>query len=76
MPLQIFLCFKVKSVSGRLIPAAVLSLLTGMFVLLGFLSAGLESIGYYFFAIFSFIMLFACGIGWAVWFAISRIRKK
>lgn len=76
LPIQILLCFKVRSKAVRLLPVIALSILTMGFLLIAVVSTGWDGLGYIFLAIFSGIMLLACVIGWAIWAIIKRIRQK
>ena len=75
LPVQLLLCFKVKRNAVRLLPAAVLSILTIVFIAIAAVTAGWDGLGYIFLAVFADMMLFMCGIGWGIW-AINRLLKK
>lgn len=76
LPIQLLLCFKVKSRTVRLLPVIILSLLTAAFIILYFLNAGLEGLVCIFLAIFSGFMLFMCGLGWGIWAISNKIKTK
>lgn len=74
-PIQLLLCFKVKSRTVRLLPIIILSVLTAALVITALAVQGWDGLGYALFAIFTGFMLFMCGIGWGIW-AISRCKKR
>ena len=76
LPVQLFLCFKVKSRIVRFLPIIVFSVLTTVFFVLASIAQEWDRLGYVFFAIFSGFMLFMCGIGWGIWAIINRIKTK
>lgn len=76
LPVQLLLCFKAKRRIVRLLPAALLGSVTMAFLLAALLAKGWDAIGYIFLAIFSGMMLLACGAGWAIWAAVRFWRKK
>ncbi len=76
LPLQICLCFRVKSVWVRLAPVIVLTLAGVVFLLYGITwKNGWEFIGFLIFAIYAGYLLFVCGVGWLVW-AVARLLRK
>lgn len=75
LPIQLLLCFKVKSKAIRLLPVIVLSISTIIFALMSVAITGWDGLGYIFLAIFTGFMLFMCGIGWGIW-TITRFAKK
>ena len=74
LPLQLLLCFRVRSLALRLLPAAVLAGAEAVCLLLLLASAGLDGLGYLILAIFGGILLSACGAGWGIW-ALARRRR-
>ena len=76
LPLQLFLCFKVKSKRIRLVPAAVLLLLTMVLMMLFASVGGWAGLIYLFLAIFGGFMLLICGAGWGIWAVFWLIQKK
>lgn len=76
LPIQLLLCFKVRSKIVRLLPVIALSALSICFLVMAALSSGWTSLGYVFFAVFTGWMLLVCGIGWAIWAIIKRIKGK
>ena len=75
LPVQLLLCFKVKSKAIRLLPVIVLSIPTIIFTVMSVAIAGWDSLGYIFLALFSGFMLLMCGMGWGIW-AITRLVKR
>ncbi len=75
-PVQLLLCFKVKSLTIRLVPVITLSILTSLFVVLSIFSPNWDGLGYASLSILSGIMLLVCGIGWGIWSVVHRVRKK
>ena len=76
LPVQLLLCFKVKSRVIRLLPVIVLAVLTVFFVVKSVTNTDWEAFGNIFLAVYSGLMLLMCGVGWGIW-AVSRfVRKK
>ena len=78
IPLQLFLCFKVKNKVLRLLPAGILTLLILIFICMIQVADGWDGIGFAILAMFSGILLLACVFAWGIWFIskiIKRIRK-
>ena len=71
---QLLLCFKVKPLIIRLLPAAILAVITALLLIATLISNGWGSLGYLILTLWAAILLAACGIGWAVW-GISRLIK-
>ncbi len=71
--LQLLLCFKVKKVLIKLLPIALLIVSTIIFSICSATVNGWDGMGYLFFALLSFGLIFVCGIGWGVW---AIIRKR
>jgi len=65
--LQLFLCFKVKKTVSKLVPLLLLLASTIVFSVLSARVGGWDGIGLLFFALFSFGLMFVCGIGWWIW---------
>ena len=76
LPVQLLLCFKVKSCAIRRLPAVMLAVLTGAFIILAISVPGWDGLGYVFLAIFAGFMLFTCEIGWGIWVIANRRRKR
>ncbi len=67
LPVQLFLCFKIKSLFLRLLPVTTLGAVGGWFLILSICVSGWDGLGYTVLAIYAAMMLFACVLGWAVW---------
>lgn len=76
LPIQLLLCFKVKSRMVRLLPVILLSVLTAALIVMSLSIPGWDGLGYIFLAIFAGIMLFLCGIGWGIWAIAIHAKKK
>lgn len=76
LPVQLLLCFKVKSKAIRLLPVILLSIPTLIFIGMAIAIPGWDGLGYVFLAIFTGFMMFMCGIGWGIWAIAKLIRKK
>ena len=71
---QLLLCFKVKPLIIRLLPAVVLAAITALLLIATLISNGWDSLGYLILTLWAAVHLAACGVGWAVW-GISRLIK-
>lgn len=67
LPIQLFLCLKVKSLFLRTLPVIVLGAVGGMFFLLSLDDPGLYGLGYMVLGIYAAMMLIGCALGWGVW---------
>lgn len=76
LPVQLLLCFKVRSRIIRLLPAVLLSILTIIFAVMSAAVTGWDGLGYIFLAIFTGFMLLICGAGWGIWAIINCIAQK
>lgn len=65
--LQLLLCFKVKRTFIKLLPIALLIVSTIVFSICSASINGWDGLGYLFFALLSFGLIFICGIGWGFW---------
>lgn len=72
--LQLLLCFKVKKVFIKLLPIILLIISTIAFSICSASINGWDGLGYLFFAVLSFGLIFVSGIGWIIW-AIMRKRN-
>lgn len=75
-PVQLLLCFKVKSTAIRLLPVLILSIPTLMFFFLGMTTPGWDGLGYLFLAIFTGFMLLMCGVGWCIWTISKLVHRR
>lgn len=73
LPVQLALCFKVKSKLVRLLPVIILSTLTLIAAIAAATSIDWDAIFYLVSAVYLTIMLLVCGIGWGIW---AIVRKK
>ena len=71
--LQLLLCFKAKKIFIKLLPIALLIVSTIVFYVCSASINGWDGLGYLFFALLSFGLLFVCGIGWGIW---AIVRKR
>ena len=71
--LQLLLCFKAKKLLLKLIPVALFIVSAIIFSVCSAAVNGWDGIGYLFFALLSFGLIFVCGIGWGVW---AVVRKR
>lgn len=76
LPIQLLLCFKVKSKVIRLIPLILLFIFTLIFVVMATTTHGWDAIGYIFLSIFTGIMMLICGVAWGIWAIIKHKQKK
>lgn len=76
LPVQLLLCFKVKSKAIRLLPVILLSIPTLFFIVMAIIATAWDNLVYIFLAIFAGFMLLMCGIGWSIWAITKLIRKK
>ena len=70
--LQLLLCFKAKKIIIKLLPIALLIVSTFVFYICSVSINGWDGLGYLFFALLSFGLIFVCGIGWAIWASIKK----
>ncbi|MBE5947808.1 MAG: hypothetical protein E7261_02140 [Lachnospiraceae bacterium] len=76
LPIQLLLCFKAKKRIIRLLPVIVFAVLTITFFIMAVVAQGWDGLGYLFFAIYTGITLFVCGIGWGIWWIVKLCRKN
>ena len=76
LPIQLLLCFKVKSKLVRLLPVIILSALIIAFIVLSATAQGWDNLGYLFLAIFAGMMLLMDGIGWGIWAMIKAAKER
>ena len=76
LPIQLALCFKVKSKIVRLMPVIILSVLTVIAAIASATRVDWSALFYLIFAVYLGIMLFVCGIGWGIWAIVMHIRNK
>ena len=75
-PVQLLLCFKVRSKVIRLLPVMVLAVPASVFCCSAVLRPGQDGLGYTFLAVFSGFMLLMCGLGWGIWAIAQAVNGK
>ena len=75
LPVQLLLCFKVKSKLIRLVPVILLSIPTLIFIGMDVAVPGWDGIGYVFLAVFTGFMMFMCAVAWGIWAIFELIKK-
>lgn len=77
LPLQLLLCFRVKSRILRLMPAILLTAISIVWlILLAQNAPGIAGVVYLIFAAYTGFMLSCCGIGWSIWAIVTVVKKK
>ena len=79
LPIQLLLCFKVRKLLFRLLPAIALTLSTAFLFAMSSTSRDWDAVGYLILGIYSGVLLTFCGLGWTIWglaVAIKNRRKK
>ena len=76
IPLQLFMCFKMKKLWVKLLPMLIFLTLIIAFVCMIPMAKGWDGIGYWILAMLSGIMLAACTVGWIIWFVIKIFKSK
>lgn len=76
LPLQLFLCFKVKNQLLRLLPVLLLLIAGVVMMALASSAEGWDGLGYLILALYCAFMLLACGIAWIVWTFVHYIKRK
>ncbi len=76
LPLQLLLCFKVKSKVIRLLPIIVLSIPTLCFLVLSVILKGWDGIGCLMLAVLTGFMMFMCGIGWGIYGVTKFVKRR
>ena len=75
MLIQLLLCFKVKNLYLRLIPAVPCFASAATLSVMAVSSEGWDGFGYMVLAIFCGCFLLAAGIGWAIWAVAGKIKN-
>lgn len=76
LALQFFLCYKTQKLLLKLIPLALCTVSLVLFSVLSTNVGGWDALGYLFFAIFSFGLIFVCGIGWGMAIIVKKLRNQ
>ena len=75
-PIQLLLCFKVKSVLIRLIPDILIGFFTILFTVLTFANRGSwDALGYLVLALYTLFALLISGLAWVMFLAVKLILK-
>lgn len=74
LPIQLVLCFRVKSKLIRLLPVIIFSVLSATAAVATATRTDWDAIFYLICAVYLTIMLIVCGIGWGIW-AIIRTKQ-
>ena len=75
LPIQLSLCFKVKSKIMRLLPVIILSALTAVSAVAAAVGTDWDVLFYLICTVYFAIMLFVCGVGWGVWAIAGKVKK-
>lgn len=73
---QLLLCFKVKKLVVKLIPAVLLLIALAVFMILLLIASGWDSLGYVVFVILSGIFMIPCAAGWVIWAICYFVKKR
>jgi len=76
LPVQLVLCFKVKSKVVRLLPVIILSILAVAAAIATATSIDWDTLFYLICAVYLVIMLFVCGAGWGVGQSLEKRTNK
>lgn len=76
LPVQLWLCFKVKSWILRMAPMGILALSLIIYAILNLETTGWDGLLFILIIIYAFFMMCACGIGWAIWAIVSLIKRR
>ena len=75
LPVQIFLCFKVKSLILRLLPIILFITLILISVVMYFISTGWDGLIYILFGIYGVGLVLVSSVGWVIWKIVARRTK-
>ena len=75
-PIQLLLCFKVKTLFLRLTPSLVLVTASASFFILMKVATDWSAIGYAVLFVLSGVLLASCGLAWGIWAVVSLIKKE
>lgn len=73
--LQLFLCFRVRSLLARLAPVLLVLAGAAALVLAGLAFTGFERLGFFTLALLLVLPLAACGVSWLIW-GLAQTRSK
>lgn len=75
LPLQLLLCFKVKSLGIRMSPIILLGVLAVAAIVMYCFNAGWSGLIYIFGVIYIGLAMLMCGIGWGIWAIVKVMRN-
>lgn len=75
LPVQLWLCFRVRRLITRLAPALIALLVGAASLVLLWITPGWEGLIYAFGLIYAGFLLAASGLGWLLW-GLARLRKR
>lgn len=76
LPLQLWLCFTVRSRAIRLLPVLLLSIPTILYLVSSIGTSGWENLRTAFLLVWTVGMLLMCGMGWGIWWMMTRRKRK
>ncbi len=76
LPLQLLLCFRVRSRLVRLLPVLLLSMAALCCVVGALAAPGWDGLGYLMLAMLAGIMLLLCLAAWGIWAVIRLLRRR
>ena len=76
LPVQLLLCFKVKSLVIRLMPIIILFMVIVVIIVTNLDTSGWDGLVFIFDAIYAAFMVLMCGIGWGVWAIVRFIKRR
>jgi len=74
--LQLYLCFRVKRLVLRLLPAAAFALTAAVSGVMCMIITGWDVFSWLIFFVFSLILLGVCGLAWGVWTAVYLVKRR
>ena len=75
LPIQLLLCFRVKSLTLRLLPIGLSVALCCIFLILALTFPGWYGLLFAMFTIYSAGMVFLCAMGWGIWKLVQILKK-
>lgn len=75
LPVQLLLCWRVKSLALRLAPLLLAACLAIAGLLLAAYSAGWSAVGYVVLALYGAGLMAVCAVGWGLWALLRRSRR-
>lgn len=74
LPVQLLLCFKVRSRRLRCMPAVILLLAAAADVVMYIAASGWKRLIFRVGVMYMALMLFTCAAGWIIWAVVKRMR--